>query len=617
MVLCPLCKREMKHITNKHIRMHSLTLQEFKTQFPQSVLIHPEIAEKIKQARIEGKRKKENLLVEKPCWNNQICGNIVPVNINVGNKSVTCGKCRSEGAFHPDVIKQKQILSERAKEINKNRDIINKRTESLRNRTPEEIKDWKDKREKTLIEKDGDQWKQIQSDKTKAGLFRLYGKEHALQVDEFKQQAQETYFLNSGYKNPMYNPEVVKKVFLKRDQEKITEKTIETNIEKYGGPSPMNSNEIIDKANYTRFINQEERVLKYLKEIGFVLLGDYKCAHQKAIFKHVGGCGYEWETYWNNLWNYSRTGPVCPNCKPKNTNHKITQKNLQIFFEELGFKPVVDNRILLGDGREIDFIIEEEKVAIEYCGLYWHSDEMIGDTRKKINDPRTYHLSKLELCEKKGYRLITIFEDEWVEKKEIVKTRLKQILNKSTATRVHARECKIFEVSRKAKNDFLEEFHIQGSSDGATLSYGAFDSSDNLISIMTFGRPRGVKNATIDEWEIKRFCSNSNYHSTGIASKLLEHFKNNHKWKYIVSFADRRWSNGNLYEMLGFKLVNKGSPTPWFLDVNKVKRHHRSKMWKTQEDIETGLTQEQLAVIKGYKTIHDCGHLKYVLKNSL
>jgi hypothetical protein len=554
-------------------------------------------------------------IVERECWNYKNCGNKTLVKNNVGFKSVICDKCRKNSLFHPDVIKQKKIMSERAISLNKNKKIIEKRTETLKKRTAGEIDVWRKKRESSLIDKYGTDWRLKQKQIMKEGMKEKYGKEFALQIDEFKSKMKQTMISRHGYENPMYEPKIVEKIFALRNQEDITKKTIETNLIKYGGKSPMSNQDIIEKSSLTRFINQQEKILKYLEEIGFKMVDKYESSHDKIKFKHIGGCGYEWVTSWNNLWNRSLSGNPCPNCRPRITNNKIAQKSVEEFLKEIGVLLLVDNRVFLGDGRELDFILENEKIAIEYCGLYWHSDEIIRDTRKKIEDSKTYHLSKLEICERKGYRLITIFEDEWIEKKDIVKSRIKQILKKSNARRIHARECEIFELTPKAKNDFLQKFHILGVHDGSFLSYGAFDKENNLIAVMTFGRPRGLKTYVGGEWEIKRFCTDYNFHSPGIAGKILHYFKNNHDWSFIVSYVDRRWSNGNLYENLGFLKEHETPPSPWVIDVNKLKRFHRSFMWKTDSEKDTEMTQEQIALSKGYKIIYDCGNIKYIQHN--
>ena len=64
---------------------------------------------------------------------------------------------------------------------------------------------------------------------------------------------------------------------------------------------------------------------------------------------------------------------------------------------------------------ELDIVIPEIKLSIEFNGVYWHSC---------FYKDKNYHLIKTELCEKFGYRLIHIFEDEW---NEITKEKLKQI----------------------------------------------------------------------------------------------------------------------------------------------------------------------------------------------
>ena len=80
----------------------------------------------------------------------------------------------------------------------------------------------------------------------------------------------------------------------------------------------------------------------------------------------------------------------------------------------------------------------ELKVGIEYNGLYWHSEEMGKD--------RNYHFNKSLECYDKGIRLIHVFEDEWLYKQDIVKSKIKHILGLNTNERVYARKCYIKEV---------------------------------------------------------------------------------------------------------------------------------------------------------------------------
>jgi len=113
-------------------------------------------------------------------------------------------------------------------------------------------------------------------------------------------------------------------------------------------------------------------------------------------------------------------------------------------------------------------------------------------------------------------------------------------------------------------------------------------------------------------WELNRFCSNPKYHIPGIASKLLKYFQRNYEWKEIFSYADKRWSNGNLYTKLGFEYVSDTKPNYWY--IKDIKRIHRFNLRKTENDPKD-ISEKLLRLNEGYNVIWDCGNLKYSLKN--
>jgi len=91
------------------------------------------------------------------------------------------------------------------------------------------------------------------------------------------------------------------------------------------------------------------------------------------------------------------------------------ETEIKEFIESLGFNVVKGKNRKLLDGKEIDLVIEDIKICIEYNGLYYHT-EIMG---KNIN----YHLNKTIDCNQNGYKLIHIFEDEWMTNKDLVKTK--------------------------------------------------------------------------------------------------------------------------------------------------------------------------------------------------
>ncbi len=241
-----------------------------------------------------------------------------------------------------------------------------------------------------------------------------------------------------------------------------------------------------------------------------------------------------------------------------------------------------------------------------------------------INNPydKYFYVNQLNESVKNNKQSIFIFEDEWNDRKELILSKLQHYSNQNDTVSIHARKCVIKQISNKEKKELLNKHHVQGN-DNAPLSYGAYY-NDRLVSVMTFSAPRvavGGKRKDGDRtgiWELSRFCTDVNYRIPGIASKLLTHFKRNHEWKEIYSFADMRWSVGNMYYKLGFDLVATNPPA-YFYVVNG-KRKHR---WNYRKDIikntlpnyDATLTEYQNMQNHGYWRVWDCGSLKFSMKN--
>jgi hypothetical protein len=261
------------------------------------------------------------------------------------------------------------------------------------------------------------------------------------------------------------------------------------------------------------------------------------------------------------------------------------------------------DRIIL-ERKELDIVIPSKKIAIEFNGLHWHSD------KRKDNN---FHLLKTNAAKNKGYRLIHIFEDEWMQKKEIVKSRLLNIIGKTVLT-LYARKCSIKEVSVKEKSKFLQENHLQGKV-GGQVNVGLYYEQE-LVSIMTFGKLRKNLGQTHKQghWELLRFCNKINTNVVGGASKLLKYFVNSRRPENIISYADRRWSEGDLYLKLGFKEQSISEPN-YFYTKSEI-RENRFKYRKSElvkQGFDPMKTERQIMTDRGYNRIYDCGAIKFKL----
>jgi hypothetical protein len=307
---------------------------------------------------------------------------------------------------------------------------------------------------------------------------------------------------------------------------------------------------------------------------------------------------YSWRILSNP--NDHLSGKGCPKC---GVNLSIGENEVRDFIEGLGFKTEKINI----DKKEIDIYINEKKIGIEYNGLYWHSSAFKN---------RKYHQNKTELCENNNIQLLQVFEDEWIYKKEIVKSIIRAKLGLSE-NHIYARKCEIMKIETKVCGKFLNENHLQGSV-GSNIKYGLYYNGE-LVSVMTFGKKRasmGVKTRIVGEFEMIRFANKLNTTVVGGASKLLKHFIKTNNPASILTFADRRYSNGGLYKKLGFTHINNSNPSYYYFKQHGLKREFRFKYRKdilVKDGFDPSKTEFQIMEERNYYRIYDCGCMKFEL----
>lgn len=363
----------------------------------------------------------------------------------------------------------------------------------------------------------------------------------------------------------------------------------ETILEKYGV-------ENVSQIDFVRDIKSKQKREKYKKILdinNLIILDDFTVTRTKYeniyyTFK-CKNCG---NIFKDNL--HSRI-PRCTICYPSNISS--FHKEIEDFLKNNIEVPILSNNWSILKNKELDIYIPNYNIAIECNGLYWHS-ELNGKDRN-------YHLNKTKLCEEQGIQLIHIFEDEWVYKKEIVKSILLSKLN-STSNKIYARKCKIKIIDCKTANDFYEQNHIQGSIN-SSINLGLFH-EEELIACMSF-----LKN------EISRFANKLNTSVIGGFSKLFKYFTNNYNFDNIITYADRRYFIGKVYEKNGFEFVGQTQPDYFYLSKDHLQRFNRIKFQKHKlynllEHFDPNLTEWENMQINGYDRIWGVGHYKYVYR---
>lgn len=291
-------------------------------------------------------------------------------------------------------------------------------------------------------------------------------------------------------------------------------------------------------------------------------------------------------------------GQDCPRCFGRNS--KPEQEICDFIKKSDPGTEIIQNSRKIIDPQELDIYIPSKNLAIEYCGLYWHSQEKIG---------KTYHRDKYLACKAKGITLATIFENEWLNKQEIVKSMLLSRLQ-LTPFKIGARKTEIKEISCADVKTFLMENHLMGSVSGKVY-LGLFH-NDKMVSCMIFGKSRF--DAT--QWEILRFASLCNHQINGGASKLLTYFISKYSPNIISTYADLRYGEGRTYENFGFKFKHVSHPNYFYFkhgDSTLCSRiqFQKHKLAQKLSNFDPELSEYENMKNNGYNRIYDCGNNVY------
>lgn len=290
-------------------------------------------------------------------------------------------------------------------------------------------------------------------------------------------------------------------------------------------------------------------------------------------------------------------GHGCSNCTSS------ISKEENDFFNDLGIVDVIRSSRKIIPPFQLDGYIESKKIGIEYCGLYFHSSRYVD---------KNYHLNKLNKCNENGIRLLQIFSDEWLFKKEIVISRIRSILG-VYKNKIYARKCDVSKIGFKEAKTFLDENHLQGHT-MSSLNYGLYHNGE-LVSLMSFNKPRGGIGGKKYDYEMSRYCVKKHTQIIGGGNKLMKFIEAELKGYTIVTYADRRWSEGDIYPKLGFDKVQITKPNYSYI-VGK-KREFRFKFRKQiliSEGFDPNKTEEQIMRERGIYKIYDCGVITFSKK---
>lgn len=125
-------------------------------------------------------------------------------------------------------------------------------------------------------------------------------------------------------------------------------------------------------------------------------------------------------------WTPAAKKTLNPHYNCRKCNGTVAENEIEGFLKDLSEPYSRNDRSILKSGRELDFVIPRLNLAIEYNGMYWHSEE--------AGTARTYHKQKYDECLRLGLHLWFIWEEDWVNDSGAVKEQLSTLLGRIEKT---------------------------------------------------------------------------------------------------------------------------------------------------------------------------------------
>lgn len=244
---------------------------------------------------------------------------------------------------------------------------------------------------------------------------------------------------------------------------------------------------------------------------------------------------------------------------------------------------------------ELDIVHPQLKIAIEYCGLYWH-----GETAGK---GRQYHRMKYLACQQNGITLYTVWETDSVEKV------LATVRRKVNCSRVGARSCQVISLTRAQAAIFHKNHHVEGSV-GGNYHLGLVKDGE-LLMAASFAKSRYDKHHLYECMRV----SSADTQVVGGTSKLFSHFRKLVDTDSICSYANLRFGSGSVYQHCGLVRVKDTSPGYHYFKHNTIYSRvmfQKHKLSVVLPQFDPQLTEWENMKLAGYDRIWDCGHAKYV-----
>lgn len=245
--------------------------------------------------------------------------------------------------------------------------------------------------------------------------------------------------------------------------------------------------------------------------------------------------------------------------------------------------------------KELDLYIPEYHLGIECNPTYTHNSSLgsFDDDPK----PYKYHQDKSIRCLESGNYLLHIFGYQWSNKKDIVKSKILELINKSKMININ--DCNIQFVDNKEAEKFIRQnsfYHFTSS----FKNVGIFLQSE-LVALVCFNNTKRLpsKYAQIDDIYCIKTCVNKlNYEVDNLLGKAIEYFITCVKCNLLLAYSDFAFDGIYRYRESGFSIDNISNP--------------KFKLVRMKDDSVIRLKSNKDANYKDIVRVYDSGQLRWV-----
>ena len=318
------------------------------------------------------------------------------------------------------------------------------------------------------------------------------------------------------------------------------------------------------------------------------------------------------------------------------TPHPKTAKRYQIRLTEMvqalvpGSPVLSDDHTVLPSGKELDIVVPDHHLAIEFNDIFSHSEQAVFERHAKPR-PHSYHASKTREASSQGYQLVHVWEDDWLHRRDLVLRalahrlhavdRLPDVLpdiNPLACQRLYARNLTVKLVHGGVARQFWQDNHLQGPVH-CTVNIGLYDSDGVLRALLGIGRKNHGSRVSLPDgtWDIQRYATLGVI--VGGFTKLLAHAETLVPVDTWTSWSDNDISDGGMYQAAGFTVDKRQAPSYSYVGrKTKWERVHRSTYTKQRfindPDLtyQSGQTEHEAALTNKLYRIYDAGKTRWI-----